>query len=101
MPFEEAQRAFVCRNLESRQRLEKFDDLCALPDASDSNLADHERMTDDSAVVQSILQIAIRFAEMVDPDGRVDEGHSNDRRRRGARAFLSDPPIEARRAALR
>lgn len=101
MLFDEAQDAFVRRSFDDRQCLQQLQHFRPPPDVAQGHLTNDERMAPNCAVVQSFLQIGICLSEMIDPDGRIDQGHRDGRRRRGARARLSEPPIAARRPALR
>ena len=100
----ELQHVVVGNDVQRRQLPQQVHSLCAIPEAAENQLSDHEWMGGDGTVFKIADQCGNGSAEMIDPDRRIDEDHREPlagRRLRGARARLSEPPSAARRCALR
>src|SRR5258708_7503272 len=85
-----------------RQRVDEPQHFVAPFEGAARQLARDERVRHDTALVEQLLEVRIRSTEMIDPDRGVDE-HGDyffNRRRRGAAARVSEPPIAASRLAL-
>jgi|SRR6516225_1033880 len=89
-------------DLRLRQSLEQSKDLLTIAQRPARQLTDDEGMGHHLTVFQEGPKHAVSNAQMIDPDGRVDEGHAmrRGRRRRIAPKPGSVPPSLASRWAL-
>ncbi len=109
VPFHEGEHFVVPDDGRSGQVRESPKDLTPTGETSQSELALHERMDEDVELFQMRGQTRAAGAEVLYPDGGVDEDAQGrvrrevpgrGRRRRGARARGSVPPSAASRRAL-
>ena len=79
--------------------VEQGQDLLALLEMAQRQLADHERVDCDLAHEQEGLELGGAVTKVLHPDRGVGERHAEcvSRRRRGAFSFFSLPPSSARR----
>src|SRR5438132_10287028 len=84
----------VLRPLRLGQGLEQGKDLLPVAQNPACQLTDDERMDQHLRVLQEGLELAVSSAQVIDPDGRVNEDHATrpDRRRRIPLKPSSVPP---------
>src|SRR4051794_32673766 len=94
MLSDETENLFVRRGHGLRQVREQAEDLRAVLQRTERQLADHEWMTDDLRRFQQSRKTGVPSPKVIDPDGRVDQDHWVDRarRRRARRRWGSEPP---------
>ena len=94
----------MTRLLRLRQLIQEVKELCALLQRTAGQLPDHERMTEHRVRLERVDKACVAAAQVVDPDGRVDQDHADRRgveRRRGiAGSDGCDPPRATSRRAL-
>jgi hypothetical protein len=102
LPLDNAQNFLVLCGLRFGQRLKERQDLLPIAQSSARQLTYDERMGEHVSVRQERLQLAVSYAQVVDPDGGIDEDHTAwpGRRRRPALNRGSVPPSFANRRAL-
>lgn len=84
-----------------RQTLQRAQNQTTLTQIADGKLTDHEGMRQDSFVLKETSEGAVSGAQVIDPDGGVDQDHVDSGRRRGATSKLASlPPKRANRRAL-
>lgn len=82
--FDKAKHRPVVQDDQARQRIKQTKSGATLREIPAGELADHERMNGDLVFLQEAGQCPIRAAEMIHPDGGIDEDHfSGAVRRRG------------------
>jgi len=78
-----------------RQGMKQFEDCVPPGEGTAGEFADHKRMADDVARLQEHGQLAVAPAQVVDPDGCVDEDHQRHRSARPAPPGHSGSAIRA------
>src|SRR4051794_39148731 len=73
VPVDELEGLVVVRGLRSRQLAQQSEDLGSVLQTSESELADDERVHHDVPAVEQGFQPRIAAAQVLDPDGSVDE----------------------------
>jgi len=81
---------------------QEIEDLLPVPEATTRQLPDHKRMAEHFPVMEERLQAGVARAEVLDPNGGINENHAalTERRRRTGRRPFSVPLRSARRRAL-
>lgn len=87
VPVDEGQHLVVRRHWRGRERLHEAQDVLTAPQRPARQFTDNERMRQDAALFEQVLEVGIRPAQVIDPDGRVNEhrAYFAGRRRRSAR----------------
>ncbi len=70
---DEAKDLVTVGNRSLRQVAQQFQDRCAIAQTAARDLAEDERMHDDTATIERVGELVIATAQMVDPHGRVDQ----------------------------
>lgn len=81
---------------------EEIEDFLPVPEVATRQFPDDKRMAEYFPVIEERLQVGVARAEVLDPNGRINENHAalTERRRRTGRRPFSVPPRSARRRAL-
>jgi hypothetical protein len=84
-----------------RQLSQGVENHLALPQSAERQLAGHERVAEDLCPLEQPAKRIVAGAQMVDPDGGIDQDQRERGRRRGIDfRFGSLPPRRAKRRAL-
>src|SRR5262245_55705124 len=96
--FDEFQRLIMLSNGHRRQRRKQCEYSLTLRQASAGELSDHERMDPDLACVELLRKLGIPRAEMIYPNGRVDEQERLKKPGRFGAARWASNPVHCPRA---
>src|SRR2546430_4016889 len=93
--------AMLC-HLCFRQSLQQSEHLSTIPQGTTRQFPDDERVRQHLLFVEKTRQLSVAGAEMIDPDGSIDQDHATEpgRRRRTGFSLGSVAPSLARRRAL-
>jgi hypothetical protein len=98
---DDAHRFVMTSDRRLRKHGQQGEYLDSVLQAATGQLTDDKRVTEDPTLQQECLEFSIAPAEVIDPDGGIDEYQAAPVRRRGVGfSFFSVPPRAARRRAL-
>ena len=72
---DEMQHLFMSGERNCRECIQQAEDLVSPPQVATRQLADNERMADGLSFVQQLREMTVPSAQVIHPDGGVDENH--------------------------